>query len=103
MILFKVKELIPTFAAGLPSGSAVQICKILQPAPVLLILDGAASYLDFTIAEKANSLGITLLYLQYNTTHKLQPMDKSVFPSFGHFWGTVTQKDNPKPNKTEFL
>lgn len=104
MILFKGQRMKPTFEDGLPPGSAVQMApkgsmttelfiqflhhfaKFMQPPPVLLILDGAASHLDFTIADVANSLGITLLCLPSNTTHELQPMDKSVFRSFEHFW-----------------
>lgn len=103
MILFKGQRLKPTFADGLPPGSKVvmspkgsmttnlfidwlnHFSKFIQP-PVLLIFDGAASHLDLTIVEAADQLGIHLLCLPSNTTHELQPLDKSVFRSFEHFW-----------------
>ncbi|KAL3289623.1 hypothetical protein HHI36_023033, partial [Cryptolaemus montrouzieri] len=51
-----------------------------------LVFDGASSHLDFTIAEKADNLGITLFCLPSNTTHELQPLDKAVFRSFEAHW-----------------
>lgn len=104
MILFKGQRLKPTFADGLPAGSVVHMTpkgsmtteifikwldhfsNFMSPPPTILIFDGASSHLDITIADKAESLQIELLCLPSNTTHELQPMDKSVFRSFESHW-----------------
>lgn len=104
MILFKGQRLKPTFSDGLPAGSVVHMtgkgsmtteiflkwldhfAKFMSPPPTILIFDGASSHLDVTIAEKAEMLQIELLCLPSNTTHELQPMDKSVFRSFESHW-----------------
>lgn len=52
----------------------------------LLIFDGASSHLDYTIVEEADKLDIVLYCLPSNTTHELQPLDKSVNKSFDHHW-----------------
>lgn len=104
MLLFKGIRQKPTFSDNLPNGSAVCMspkgsmttelfCKWLKHfskykpiGKVLLIFDGAACHLDVTIAEKAEEYDIELLCLPSNTTHELQPLDKSVFRSFEHHW-----------------
>lgn len=104
MIIFKGRRKKPTFSDGLPPGSQVEMtekgsmttsvfikwlehfAKYISQPPVLLIFDGAASHLDLSIVEKADELNIHLLCLPSNTTHELQPMDKSVFRSFEHHW-----------------
>ncbi|XP_030746596.1 uncharacterized protein LOC115875316 [Sitophilus oryzae] len=103
MILFKGQWIKPTFSDGLPPGSQVRMApkgsmttslfiewlhhfsNFIQP-PVLLIFDGAASHLDISIVDAAEPLGIHLLCLPSNTTHELQPLDKSVFRFFEHYW-----------------
>lgn len=52
----------------------------------LLIFDGAKCHLDHTIVDIADRHEITLFCFPSNTTHELQPMDKSVFRSFEHHW-----------------
>lgn len=104
MILFKGKRLKPEWQDNLPPGSAVEMTekgsmttsvfikwvhhfgKFKPSGNVLLIFDGAKSHLDAGIVEAADSQGITLLCLPSNTTHELQPMDKSVFAPFEEFW-----------------
>lgn len=104
MILFKGQRLKPTFSDGLPAGSVVHMtqkgsmtteiflkwldhfAQFMSPPPTILIFDGASSHLDESIAEKAELLQIELLCLPSNTTHELQPMDKSVFRSFEAHW-----------------
>ncbi|XP_030762676.1 uncharacterized protein LOC115887403 [Sitophilus oryzae] len=105
MILFKGKRLKPEFSDNLPYGSIVKMApkgsmtteifveflkyfakyKSNEPSE-LLIFDGASSHLDLTIAETADSLGITLFCLPSNTTHELQPLDRAVFRSFEANW-----------------
>ncbi|KAJ4449477.1 hypothetical protein ANN_00876 [Periplaneta americana] len=53
---------------------------------VLLIFDGASSHLDTGVVDVADSCGITLFCLPSNTTHDLQPFDKSVFGPYEAFW-----------------
>lgn len=53
---------------------------------VLLIFDGAACHLSPQIVDAADKYEITLYCLPSNTTHELQPLDKSVFRSFEHYW-----------------
>jgi len=48
----------------------------------LMILDGHGSHMVVQAIEEANNLGINLLTLSTHTTHRLQPLDVSVF---GHF------------------
>ncbi|XP_072380869.1 uncharacterized protein [Diabrotica undecimpunctata] len=52
----------------------------------LLIFDGVKSHLGANIVKAAEKYDITMFCLPSNTTHELQPMDKSVFKSFGSFW-----------------
>jgi len=42
--------------------------------------------MDHTIVEAADCHDITLLCLPSQTTHELQPMDKSVFEPLEHYW-----------------
>ncbi|XP_050305584.1 uncharacterized protein LOC126742823 [Anthonomus grandis grandis] len=104
MILFKGQRGKPCYSDGLPAGSAVHMTakgsmtteifikwlehfsQFMSSPPTILIFDGASSHLDESIAEKAETLGIELLCLPSNTTHELQPMDKSVFRSFESHW-----------------
>lgn len=104
MILFKGQRSKPTYLDGLPLGSAVEMApkgsmtteiflkwldhfaRYMSPPPTLLIFDGMSSHLDISIANKAELLGIELFCLPSNTTHELQPLDKSVFRSFEHYW-----------------
>lgn len=125
MILFKGKRLKPEFNDNLPPGSLVKMTpkgcmttetfvdfinhlhKYRTSGPCLLIFDGAKCHLDFTIVEEAEKCGITLYCLPSNTTHELQPMDKSVYRSFEHHWDQelikyVSQHPERTLNKTSF-
>lgn len=104
MILFRGKRLKPEFCDNLPHGTLVKMApkgsmttqlfndflrhfaQYKSNGSTLLVFDGATSHLDFTIAETAESLGITLFCLPSNTTHELQPLDKAVFRSFEANW-----------------
>ena len=52
----------------------------------LLIFDGASSHLDPDIVQEADAHDIKLFCLPSNTTHELQPMDRSVFRAFEQYW-----------------
>ncbi|XP_046975202.1 uncharacterized protein LOC124541391 [Vanessa cardui] len=125
MMLFKGKREKPEYKDNLPSGALVKMTpkgsmttktfieflkhlnKFRTAGPCLLIFDGAKCHLDFTIVEEADKLGITLYCLPSNTTHELQPMDKSVYRSFEHHWDQelikyVNQQPERTLNKTSF-
>ena len=53
---------------------------------VLLIFDGAKCHLHPSIIDAAEKNRIHLYCLPSNTTHELQPLDKSVFRSFETYW-----------------
>lgn len=52
----------------------------------LLILDGHGSHMALQTIEEANNFGIDLLRLLAYTTHKLQPLDFSVFGPFKNYF-----------------
>lgn len=104
MILFKGKRLKAEYEDNLPPGTLVKMApkgsmttglfvefirhlsRFKIAGPILLIFDGAACHLDYTIVIEANRHNITLLCLPSNTTHELQPLDKSVYRSFEAHW-----------------
>lgn len=49
-------------------------------------MDGAKCHLDYSIVQAAEAVDTTLFCLPSNTTHELQPMDKSVFSAFESYW-----------------
>ena len=105
MILFKGQRLKPEWEENLPQGTKVVMapkgsmtCEVFTQwihhfakyrvtgDRALLIFDGASSHLDVNIVSAAEEHNITLFCLPSNTTHELQPLDKSVFKSFESFW-----------------
>ncbi|KAJ8931628.1 hypothetical protein NQ314_015422 [Rhamnusium bicolor] len=104
MVIFKGKRLKPEFLDNLPAGTTVKmapkgsmttelfidfvqhLAKFKLPGSILLIFDGAACYLDYEIVEAADQHAIKLLCLPSNTTHELQPLNKSVYRSFESHW-----------------
>lgn len=52
----------------------------------LLVLDGHGIHIVVQITEEANKLGIDFLTLPSHTTHKLQPLDVSVFGPFKSYF-----------------
>lgn len=103
-ILFKGKRMKPEWKDTLPPGSLVlmtpkgsmniptfctwieHLAKYKPIGKCLLIFDGAKCHLDHTIVDVAERNDIVLYCLPSNTTHELQPMDKSVFRSFEYYW-----------------
>lgn len=104
MVLFKGKRKKDDWIDGMPPGTAIEMTpkgsmttktfvkwldhfsKYKSDGHALLIMDGAASHLDITVVEAAERHSISLLCLPSNTTHELQPLDKSVFRSFEYHW-----------------
>lgn len=52
----------------------------------LLVLDGAKCHMSLVIANKAEELDVILFFLPANTTHELQPLDKSIYKPFEIYW-----------------
>ncbi|CAH0727259.1 unnamed protein product, partial [Brenthis ino] len=104
MIIFKGKRLRPEFNDNLPDGTIVKMApkgsmttdlfidfihhlgNYKSPGKCLLVFDGAASHLDARIVDAADENNIVLYCLPSNTTHELQPLDKSVNKSYEHHW-----------------
>lgn len=61
------------------------------PGKCLLIVNGAKCHLDLSIADEAFKHNITLFCLPSNTTHELQPMDKSLFKPLETAWDNEVQ------------
>ncbi|CAB3262426.1 unnamed protein product [Arctia plantaginis] len=122
MIVFKGKRLREEFLENLPAGSLVKmtpkgsmttelfvefiehLAKYKSPGKCLLIFDGASSHLDYKIVDAAEKHDIVLYCLPSNTTHELQPLDKSVNKSFEHFWDEEVLLfiyQNPQKNLTK--
>lgn len=59
-----------------------------------------SSYYNYSIVEEADKRDITLYCLPSNTTHELQPFDKTVYRSFEHHWDEELLKfDHRNPDK----
>lgn len=67
------------FVASLPSGDPPENRH-------LLILDGHGSHMALQTIEEVNNFGIDLLTLPAHTTHRLQPLDVSVFGLFKNYF-----------------
>lgn len=125
MVIFKGKRLKQEFTDNLPPGTLVKMAakgsmttslfidfiehlgKYKSPDKCLLIFDGASCHLDYYIVDAAEKYNIILYCLPSNTTHELQPLDKSVNKSFENYWDQEVMKfmyHNPtkKINKARF-
>ncbi|KAH9320446.1 hypothetical protein KI387_015085 [Taxus chinensis] len=58
----------------------------------LLIFDGHGSHVALGTIQEARNLGIDLLTLPAHTSHKLQPLDVSVFSPFKNYFKTVRSR-----------
>ena len=104
MVIFKGQRLKPEWEKDMPPGTLTvmsgkgsmttalfirwldHFARFKVTGEVMLVFDGASSHFDANIASAADKHGITLYCLPSNTTHELQPMDKSVFKPFETFW-----------------
>lgn len=69
-----------TFRAWLRLFIAASKCSI--DAPVLLIVDNHSSRFDAVMRQEAQDAGVIMLALPANSTHKLQPLDDSLFGQY---------------------
>ena len=64
-----------------------------RPQPTLLILDGHVSHTkNMAVIVKARDNNVILLSLPSHCTHRLQPLDVSVFKSLNTFYNAAVQK-----------
>ncbi|KAJ0180927.1 hypothetical protein K1T71_003012 [Dendrolimus kikuchii] len=104
MILFKGQRQRPDLTENLPAGTLVRMApkgsmtsdlfvefiqhlgKFKVTSKCLLIFDGAKCHLSIEALDEADKNGIVLYCLPSNTTHELQPLDKSINRSYEHHW-----------------
>ncbi|KAB0802144.1 hypothetical protein PPYR_04330 [Photinus pyralis] len=68
--------------------------------PVLLILDNHESHVSVAVIEKARVSGIKMLTFPPHTSHRLQPLDRTVFGSFkSHYNRAVNDWMSCNPGK----
>ena len=66
--------------------------------PMLLVLDNLRAHISLKAVEKAKSNGIVLLTLPPHTSHRLQPLDVTVYGPFKTFYSRALDgwmRDNP--------
>ncbi|KAF9419659.1 hypothetical protein HW555_003937, partial [Spodoptera exigua] len=101
---FKGQRQRPDLSENLPAGTLVRmapkgsmtadlfvefiqhLAKYKVAGKCLLVFDGAKCHLSVEALEEADNNDIVLYCLPSNTTHELQPLDKSVNKSFEHHW-----------------
>ena len=73
--------------------------------PLILLLDGHSSHYEPSTIKKAAKEGVIVFYLPPNTTHLLQPLDKSCFSALKVHWNEECQRymsNNPGKVVTRF-
>lgn len=76
----------------------VRHTKCSKEHPVLIVLDNHASHLSVNIINYCRENGIVLLSFPPHTSHKLQPLDRSVYGPFKRFYNAAADlwmKNNP--------
>ena len=67
-------------------------------SPILLIMDGSTSHLDSDALQYATDNDIIIYRLPPNTTHRLQPLDRSCFAPLSYKYNNLCQKYKIKFN-----
>lgn len=76
----------------------VKHTKCSKEHPVLIVLDNHASHLSVDMINYCRENGIVLLSFPPHTSHKLQPLDRSVYGPFKRFYNAAADswmKNNP--------
>lgn len=76
----------------------VKHTKCSKEHPVLIVLDNHASHLSVDMINYCRENGIILLSFPPHTSHKLQPLDRSVYGPFKRFYNAAADswmKNNP--------
>ncbi|CAG4979857.1 unnamed protein product [Colias eurytheme] len=122
MILFKGQRKRPDLKKNVPNGTLVKmapkgsmtsdlfvkfikhLAKFKIVGKCLLIFDGVKCHLSIEALDEAEKNDIVLYCLPSNTTHELQPLDKSVNKSFEHHWDEAVLNflyENPNERLTK--
>ena len=64
--------------------------KCSKDRPVILILDNHDSHISIETIDLSKENGVTLLTLSPHCSHKLQPLDRSVYGTFKTFYNQVS-------------
>ena len=109
MVVYKGARMQPQYGVNLPAGSKVAVSesgyfnsslfvqwldhfdRFKPSGKVLLVVDGHRSHVSEDVADKADELEVELLCLPSNTTHELQPLDRTFFGPFKHFFNEEFQ------------
>jgi hypothetical protein len=114
MIIFKRKRMVTELGLGAPPGCIVQISdtgysnselfliwlkefiKVVKPSKedkVLLLLDGHTSHSkNLAAIELTRANGVIILQLPGHTTHRLQPLDVSIFGPLETYYNQAVEK-----------
>lgn len=60
-------------------------------SPILVIMDNHETHISIPIIDKAKDNGIVLLTLHPHTSHKMQPLDRSVFGPYKVFYNKAAE------------
>lgn len=64
-------------------------CSTSNPRPTLLIMDNHSAHISLAVVELAKKYGVCLVTLYPHTSHKLQPLDRTVFGPFKRFYNNA--------------
>ena len=74
--------------------------KCSMEAPIILLLDNHESHISVEVLDTAKNNGITMITLPAHCSHKLQPLDRSVFGPFKRYYNASCDNwmlSNPRP------
>ena len=83
----------------------VKTVKVNIEHPVLLLLDNHYSHLAMDVLDYCKDNGVVLLSFPPHCSHKLQPLDRTVFGPLKKIWGPEQQiwmRNNPSKTMTIF-
>ena len=83
----------------------VKTVKVNIEHPVLLLLDNHYSHLAIDVLDYCKDNGVVLLSFPPHCSHKLQPLDRTVFGPLKKIWGPEQQtwmRNNPSKTMTIF-
>ena len=81
----------------------VKTVKVNIEHPVLLLLDNPYSHLAIDVLDYCKDNGVVLLSFPPHCSHKLQPLDRTVFGPLKKIWGSEQQtgmRNNPGKTMT---
>jgi hypothetical protein len=79
----------------------IEHAKPSKEEPVLMFLDNHESHVNVPVIKKARDTGLIMVTFPPHTSHKLQPLDRTVFGSFKlHYNRAVSDWTSSNPGKT---